>query len=879
MLVCIRLKFGSIDYNSLMTIDDISPIRKQYLEIKRQYPDAILFFRLGDFYETFDQDAEITSRELDIVLTSRSVAKGTRVPMAGIPHHAAENYLARLIERGFHVAICEQVGEQPVKGIFPRQVTRVVTPGTVVEPGLLPGDANNYLAAVVLESDAGEGRAGVAYVDISTGEFAAVELSGADILAALRAELARLRPAEILHPDSLILRDGLPGHLTAWPAWRFEPGRCQEALLRHFQAGSLDGFGLRGLNLAASAAGAILQYLEQAQPAALKMLGGLSTYALSDFMILDAATRRNLELTETIRSGAVKGSLLGVLDHSATPMGKRLLNQWVSKPLLNVAGIQQRQRGVAHFHENGLQRGELRQALKPFGDLERLVNRVIGGSAQPRDLVAIRETLQRAPGLMAIIGPNDLPDLAPFLAELSPCEQELELLQQALDDDPPATLQNVGVIRPGFSAELDGVVERSRYARDWIANLESIERERTGIKSLKVGYNKVFGYYIEVTHANSAVVPNEYIRKQTLVNAERYITPEMKEYETLVLNAEERIREIEGRLFQEVCARLSGSAARLLATARAIAQLDVLAGLAEAAILGGYVCPLVTADDLMDIRDGRHPVVEKMLSGERFIPNDVIFEPGERVRLITGPNMSGKSTLIRQVALIVLMAQVGSFVPAASARLGLVDRIFTRIGAQDEIHAGQSTFMVEMVETANILHHATPRSLLILDEIGRGTSTYDGVSIAWAVVEYIHNHPRLRAKTLFATHYHELTQLADLLPGVRNYNVAVSEADGQVVFLHKIVPGGADRSYGIHVGQLAGLPRPVVLRAGEILQALEASSGKAVKINPQAAQQLALFPETNPLLDELKGLDINSLSPIDALNKMYEWQRKFLPRE
>ncbi len=480
---------------------------------------------------------------------------------------------------------------------------------------------------------------------------------------------------------------------------------------------------------------------------------------------------------------------------------------------------------------------------------------------------------------MTIINTNDWPDLARFLTELTPCEQELELLQQALDDEPPATLQNVGVIRPGFSAELDGVVERSRHARDWIANLESIERERTGIKSLKVGYNKVFGYYIEVTHANTAVVPDEYIRKQTLVNAERYITPEMKEYETLVLNAEERIREIEGRLFKEVCTRLAGSASKLLATARAIAQLDVLAALAETAVLGGYVCPQVVEEDLLDIRDGRHPVVENTLSGERFIPNDVIFEPGERVRLITGPNMSGKSTLIRQVALIVLMAQVGSFVPAASARLGLVDRIFTRIGAQDEIHAGQSTFMVEMVETANILHHATPRSLLILDEIGRGTSTYDGVSIAWAVIEYIHNHPRLRAKTLFATHYHELTQLAELLPGVRNYNVAVSEADGQVVFLHKIVPGGADRSYGIHVGQLAGLPHPVVVRAGEILQALEASSGKAVKINPQAAQQLALFPETNPLLDELKGLDINSLSPIDALNKMYEWQQKFLPRE
>jgi DNA mismatch repair protein MutS len=466
--------------------------------------------------------------------------------------------------------------------------------------------------------------------------------------------------------------------------------------------------------------------------------------------------------------------------------------------------------------------------------------------------------------------------LEPILREFDLCADELNLIEAAIEDDPPATLQNVGVIRQGYSAELDGVVGRSRHARQWIAGLEAVERQRTAIKSLKVGYNKVFGYYIEVTKANADMVPAEYIRKQTLVNAERYITPELKEYETLVLNAEESIREIENRLFIEVCKRLASAASKLLGTAGALAQLDLLLALAEAAIQGGYVRPEVIADDELEIYDGRHPVVERLLVGERFVPNDVIFEPGERVRIITGPNMSGKSTLIRQVALIVLMAQMGSFVPAHSARIGLVDRIFTRIGAQDEIHAGQSTFMVEMLETANILHHATPRSLLILDEIGRGTSTYDGVAIAWAVVEYIHNHPNLRAKTLFATHYHELTQLADLLPGVRNYNVAVSEAEGKVVFLHKIVPGGADRSYGIHVGQLAGLPKPVVQRANEIMRSLEASSGKAVRINPIAARQLALFPETNPLLDELKELDINGLSPIEALNKLYEWQKKYL---
>ncbi len=459
--------------------------------------------------------------------------------------------------------------------------------------------------------------------------------------------------------------------------------------------------------------------------------------------------------------------------------------------------------------------------------------------------------------------------------DLNPCIEELSLLNTSIAEDPPNTLQNSGAIRPGYSAELDGIIKSSRHAREWINNLEQTERTRSGIKTLRVGYNKVFGYYIEVSQGQVGNVPENYIRKQTLVNAERFITPEMKEYETLVLNAEERIKEIELKLFREICTILARSASRLLTTARAIAVMDVLSSLAETAALGGYKRPEVSEDERLDIRDGRHPVVEASLSGDRYVPNDISIEKGEIIRIITGPNMSGKSTYLRQAALIVLLAQIGSFVPASSAAIGLVDRIFTRIGAQDEIHAGQSTFMVEMIEASNILHHASPRSLLILDEIGRGTSTYDGVSIAWAVVEYIHNHPQLRAKTLFATHYHELTQLADLLPGVRNYNVAVTEFDGQVVFLHKIVPGGADRSYGIHVAQLAGLPRPVIQRAGEIMAELERTSGRAVRINPHAAQQAALFPATSPLLDELKSLDVNGLSPIEALNKLFEWQRKY----
>lgn len=850
-----------------MSSHDVSPSRQQYLDIKREYPNTILFFRLGDFYETFDEDAEIAARELDIVLTSRTVGKGMRAPLAGIPYHAVENYLARLIEKGYHVAICEQIGDTPIKGLFPRKVVRIVTPGTVTEPALLPGDSNNYLAAVVL----GEKTASISYADITTGEFAVTELP----LEALRAELTRLHPAEILHPDNQALNDDIQSHKTSYPAWRFEPGKCEEVLITHFKASTLEGFGVKGQGLSLRAAGAILQYLKETQPDSLALLTSLRAYNINEFMTLDSATRRNLELDETLH-GERKGSLLGTLDRTVTPMGKRLIHQWVSQPLLHVERIKRRQNGVQHFFDDGMKRAELRAALKPLGDLERLVNRVLAGYAQPRDLVAMRDTLSRLPNVIDIVGPGQ----SPPLPKLEQANDELTLLQSAIHDEPPATLQNTGVIRPGYSAELDSVIEASKHARDWIANLEAVERQRTGIKTLKVGYNKVFGYYIEISRGAADRAPENYIRKQTLVNAERFITPEMKEYETLVLNAEERIREIELRLFKETCAVLTKSAFKLLQIARSLAILDVLSSLAESAALGGYSRPDVDDGNELEICEGRHPVVEQSLSGifggsGRYVPNDVVFENREIIRVITGPNMSGKSTYLRQTALIVLMAQIGSFVPARSAKIGLVDRIFTRIGAQDEIHAGQSTFMVEMIEAANILHHATSRSLLILDEIGRGTSTYDGLSIAWGMIEYIHNHPHLRAKTLFATHYHELTQLAELLPGVRNYNVAVSEADNKVVFLHKIVPGGADKSYGIHVAQLAGLPAAVVQRASEIMAELEKTSGRAVKIDPHAVQQAMLFPESSPLLEELKEIDVNNLSPIEALNKLFEWKMKF----
>jgi len=851
--------------------EDITPIRQQYLDIKKQYPDTIVFFRLGDFYETFDQDAETASRELDIVLTSRNVAKGVRVPLAGIPYHAVENYLARLIHKGYHVAICEQVGEQPVKGLFPREVVRVVTPGTLLEPALLPGDQNNFLLSYLYH----EKKAALSYVDISTGEFYALEFQSPDPINVLRAEINRIVPSEILLPEGLPPLEGVDAPITTWPGWRFETGRCQTWLMDIFHTSTLEGFGLKAMELAVQASGAILQYVKETHPNALKQIRQIKTYSLNDFMVLDSATRRNLELSETIRTGAKEGTLLGVLDLAVSAMGHRLITSWVNKPLLNTAEILRRQDGVALFVEQGYLRAEVRNQIKKIADLERLISRIQIGQAQPRELIALKISLACIPELIRLIQPYR--DNLVLGGKLLAFDDLLELLTNAITEDPPATLNSTGIIKPGYSSELDGIIDASKHAREWIANLESVEKSRTGIKTLKVGYNKVFGYYIEISRGNANLAPQDYIRKQTLVNAERFITPELKEYETLVMNAEERIHEIEVRVFRETCVSIAAKANDILDCAIAITELDVFAALAEAAVQHRYCRPTVDDSLELEIIDGRHPVVETSLRSEKFIPNDITFEKGEIIRVITGPNMSGKSTYLRQAALIVLMAQMGSFVPAQSAHIGLVDRIFTRIGAQDEIHSGQSTFMVEMVETSNILHHATPRSLLILDEIGRGTSTYDGISIAWAVIEYIHNHPNIRSRTFFATHYHELIQLSDVFPGIRNYNVAVTEDGEQVIFLHRILPGGADRSYGIHVAQLAGMPSSVVVRSKQILLEMEAASGHQYRQNPLAAQQMALFPETSPLVDELKDLDMNSLTPIEALNKLFEWNKKFLP--
>ncbi len=774
--------------------DDVTPIRKQYLDLKRQYPEAILLFRLGDFYETFDADAELMARELDIVLTSRPVGKGQRVPLAGVPHHAVEAYVARLIEKGYRVAIAEQMADPAtVKGIVPRDVIRVVTPGTVVEPALLDDKRPNYLAAWVAD----DGRVGLAHVDVTTGEFAVTQFSG-ESLDAAQHELIRLAPRECLIPDAAAT--GAPQasmHVTPFAAWKFELANARQSLLDHFQVGTLAGFGCEGQPLAVRAAGAIIQYLRETQMQGLAQITGLTTYSTSAFMALDAATRRNLEITETIRGphSAAQGALLGVLDATRTPMGARLLRAWLSQPLLDRKQIETRLERVSALAQDTLARESAAAALKSLPDLERQATRVVSGAATPRDVLAIRRALEAVPplrtavesargGTSPSVGGEEALSLSALLSELDPCDDVSALIAQSINEDAPTSFSSGGVIRSGFSAELDGILIASRDAKTWVANLEKTERARTGIKSLKVGYNKVFGYYLEITHANAEAVPEDYIRKQTLVNAERYITPQLKEYESLILNAEERIAEVEKRLFTEVCQQIAARANALLKTARAIAQIDVAVALAQMAVSNRYVCPKLTDADELHIVGGRHPVVEQTLSDVAFVPNDLRFDADERILVITGPNMSGKSVYLRQAALIVLMAQIGSFVPAESATLGIVDRIFTRIGAQDQVAAGQSTFMVEMVETANILHHATNRSLILLDEIGRGTSTYDGLSIAWAVIEYLHNHPRLRSKTLFATHYHELVELASSLPHVRNYNVAVAEEGGHVVFLH-----------------------------------------------------------------------------------------------
>ncbi|TMG03515.1 MAG: DNA mismatch repair protein MutS [Chloroflexi bacterium] len=855
-----------------------TPLRRQYLEIKRRYPHAILFFRLGDFYETFDEDAETVARELEITLTSRPVSKNQRVPLAGIPHHSLDSHLGKLIARGYKVAICEQM--EPPKGgnLVDRQVVRVVTPGTLVEENLLAGAANNFLAAYVPE----DGLAGLAHVDVSTGEFGCFQAEAAE--AAL--EIERLAPAELLLPQGITPPGNSTGTLTPLGGHAFEAEAAEARLLSHFGTASLDGLGLAGQSLAARAAGAILDYLEENQQAVLNHISRLAYQGDAGFMTVDANTARNLELFKPLIPDSEHSPLLGVLDQTKTAMGARLLRRWLGRPLLDITEIQKRQDGIQLFVDSAVRRTRTAAILSKIPDLERLLARVSTAAAGspaasvPRDLVALgrgldavdklRETVEHDPSS----GSGKHVVREEMIAGLHPCREVVELVGAAMTDDPSADGQ---VIRPGFSKDLDSLRETARDARQYLAEMERRERERSGIKSLKVGYNRVFGYYIEVSKANARAVPEEYQRKQTLVGGERYTTPELQEHEYKVLHAQEEQQELERSLLRQVCSQVAAHGQRILETAAAVALVDVSCGLAEAAGSYGYARPVVDDGDAIVIRDGRHPAVERMMPVGTFVPNDTQLSCSDaQVVLLTGPNMAGKSTYLRQVALIVLMAQVGSFVPAREARIGVVDRIFSRIGALDDIAAGRSTFMVEMLETAAMLHNATPRSLLIFDEIGRGTSTYDGMAIARAVVEFIHNRPEAAAKTLFATHYHELTELAAFLPRVRNYNVAVAEEEGRVVFLHRILPGGADRSYGVHVAQLAGLPRPVIARAQEILEQLETAKPPAASSAERAerAAQLPLFGREDGLRKELSALEVDGMTPLEAMTKLYELAEK-----
>jgi DNA mismatch repair protein MutS len=853
---------------------EMTPVRRQYLRIKQSHPDAIVLFRLGDFYEAFDEDARLISQELQIVLTSRSMGKDRRFPMAGIPYHALNGYLAKLIARGHKVAICEQVSDPRTnQGLMEREVVRVVTPGTIIEPELLEIKSNNYLVSMVRDGE----RAGIAYVDITTSEFATTQIMAGQTAI----EIERLNPSEIIVARNSDVPQ-LPLEPTQLDERWFQLETARRILLDHFQVASLEGYGCAHLPLAIQAAGAIIHYLTETQKGALSQLPKLSTYSTESFMVLDAPTRRNLELFQPGQFGSSGLSLLSVIDLTGTPMGGRLLRRWLGQPLLDLPALNQRQEAVAWLATNTARRIEIINALKRMADLERLINRIRSGVVIPRELISLRRTLEAIPQIKAVIGEESSP-LGWLSGTLKPCEEVVDLIARAIVAEPSGVGEG-GVIKPGFSPELDQIRSSSRDAKQYLADLERRERERTEIKSLKMGYNRVFGYYIEVTSPHLSRIPQDYIRKQTLVGAERFFTPELKEYESLILNAAERISELETSLFRQVCRQITAWSERIFGTADALAHIDVFAAFAEVAVRNSYVQPQLTNEDAIHISGGRHPVVEQALAGAGFVPNDTHLSNGdEQLIILTGPNMAGKSTYLRQVALIVLLAQIGSFVPADSATIGLVDRIFTRVGLMDDLATGRSTFMIEMAETANILNNATPRSLIILDEIGRGTSTYDGLSIAQAVVEYIHNNPGLGAKTLFATHYHEMVKLANFLPRVRNFNVAVADEGGRVVFLRRIIPGGADRSYGIHVAQLAGLPKSVLHRAQEILGGLEADTdNKGGPRAPRARrslkqappEQLSLFAGKPPVIEELEKLDIDSLTPLEAITKLYELRRK-----
>ena len=880
-------------------MEQLTPMMQQYMETKNEYKDCILFYRLGDFYEMFFDDAICAHKELELTLTGKSCGLKERAPMCGVPFHSAETYINRLVERGYKVAICEQVEDPKLaKGLVKREVTRIVTPGTNCFTGSLDETRNNYLMGIVSVDHS----FGISIVDVTTGEYMLTEVES---VSKLLDEVNKFMPAEIICNDSFYisgvdltdLSERLGITISALELRYFEKESCREALCRHFHVSSLDGMGVEEYSIGMIAAGAVMMYLIETQKCALEHISHLQPYHVGKYMLLDRNTRRNLELVETLREKQKRGSLLWVLDKTKTAMGARTLRAYVEQPLIDKTEIELRQEAIGELNDHVITREELREYLNPIYDLERLITRVTYRTANPRDLIAFKNSISMLPPIKSLLDEFDGALLKNIQNDIDAMEELCSLVDRSIMEEPPISVREGGLIKEGYNEDVDKYRNAKTEGKTWLAELEAKEREKTGIKNLKIKYNKVFGYYLEVTNSYKDLVPDYFTRKQTLANAERYITPELKELEDMILGAEDKLVSLEYDLFCEVRNKIAEEVVRIQRTAKAIANLDVFVSLAVVADQNNYCRPKMTNSGVIDIKGGRHPVVEKMITNDMFIDNDTYLDNGNnRIAIITGPNMAGKSTYMRQAALIVLMAQIGSFVPATSAKIGIVDRIFTRVGASDDLASGQSTFMVEMNEVANILRNATSNSLLVLDEIGRGTSTFDGLSIAWAVVEHISNPRLLGAKTLFATHYHELTELEGKLNNVHNYCIAVKEKGDDIVFLRKIVQGGADKSYGIQVAKLAGVPDSVIERAKEIVEELSANDITSVtkNITPATAgtkkkkerldevdlTQMSLFDtvKDDDILEELKTIDVGNLTPIEALNKLYELQNKIKNR-
>lgn len=879
---------------------ELTPMMQQYMKTKEEYKDCILFYRLGDFYEMFFDDAITASRELEITLTGKNCGLEERAPMCGVPYHAVDGYLNRLVSKGYKVAICEQVEDPKLaKGIVKREVVRIVTPGTNLDTQALDESKNNYIMCIVYAGD----NYGLSIADVSTGEYIVTEL---DSGTKLMDEIYRFMPSEIICNEPLYvsglnfddLRDRLGIVIYSLDSWYFDDALCQRTLQEHFHVNTLDGLGLADYDSGVIASGALLKYLEETQKTSLTHLSKLKKYTTGNYMLLDSSTRRNLELTETLREKQKRGSLLWVLDKTKTSMGARMLRKFVEQPLIEKEAVIRRLDAVEELKDNAINREEIREYLGPVYDLERIGGKITYQSANPRDLIAFQTSLFMLPPIKCILSDMQSEYLKEIYEELDTMEDLCSLVQNAIIDEPPIAMKEGGIIREGYNEDVDRLRRAKSEGKDWLATLEATERKKTGIKNLKIRYNKVFGYYLEVTNSFKDLVPDYYVRKQTLANAERYIIPELKELEDTILGAEDKLFALEYDIYAEIRNKIAGEITRIQKTASAISVLDVLGSLAFVAEKNNYVRPKINEKGVIDIKEGRHPVVEKMIPNDLFISNDTYLDDKKhRISIITGPNMAGKSTYMRQTALIVLMAQIGSFVPAASANIGMVDRIFTRVGASDDLASGQSTFMVEMNEVANILRNATNKSLLILDEIGRGTSTFDGLSIAWAVVEHISNSKLLGAKTLFATHYHELTELEGKIENVNNYCIAVKEKGDDIVFLRKIVKGGADKSYGIQVAKLAGVPDSVILRAKEIVQelvntditgrvkdiavhGLETKKKKTKMLDEVDRAQMSLFDtvKDDDVLEELCNLDISNMTPMDAMNCLYKLQNKLKNR-